>query len=385
MGELLLLSFLIVIYFNARKSLSISLFLKVVVTILIMWGALIILRGEWNGSRTALMLNVIGHNGVILYLLPLLVFLPLSGFTLHKILYLLFLYSLFIYPLWLLNIQDLIQRGSFSYRTETIGVFLAFLSGFLLFFHPIFTKGQNLAIRITLLIYLVLMLINARRNICFSIITLLFLAYLVNSFIVKKEAIYSNILAFGGVLILILIILINLNSLLSGFFSYLGERGTTDTRSGVEELFFYDFNRSGINDWLFGRGLNGTYYQEMVDSDTGEITTDRGGIETGYLDLVLKGGILYNILLLVILIPAIVKGLGSRKMVGVSCGLFLLTYLVDLYTTSPLSSVSIRSILFYLCISVCYRKVRYIGYRDLKRLKYRYDKKLKNKIYMKIR
>ncbi len=42
-----------------------------------------------------------------------------------------------------------------------------------------------------------------------------------------------------------------------GLFSHLMERGTDDTRTGVEECLFNDMEQM---DWIVGKGMNGEYY-----------------------------------------------------------------------------------------------------------------------------
>lgn len=73
-------------------------------------------------------------------------------------------------------------------------------------------------------------------------------------------------------------------------FAYLMERGLDDTRSAVEEAFFADMQ---IEDYIFGRGLNGTYYDPMGIFE--HINFQRPGHETGYLNLILHSGCLFLI------------------------------------------------------------------------------------------
>ena len=69
-------------------------------------------------------------------------------------------------------------------------------------------------------------------------------------------------------------------------FVVLFDRIDADTRSGVEDDFFRDF--TGVEEWLFGRGMDGTYRSPSV----AELDTmNRRGIETGYLNIILHGGL----------------------------------------------------------------------------------------------
>ena len=124
--------------------------------------------------------------------------------------------------------------------------------------------------------------------------------------------------------------MINWDNLTQNTFKSMSQRAKEDTRSGVEEFFFADFLTSPIEDWIWGRGMDGGYYQEMFDSETGEINTNRTAIETGYLYMILKGGI-------------------NKRTRYI--GLILATYLIDSYTTIPICILTPRAILFWFCVS----------------------------------
>ncbi len=359
--------FIVYYFFKAKKTFKgLSRYASILVLLLFFWGIAIIMRGDWNVKGTKLMLNLIGNKGIMLYFLPLLFFLPLNNLVLGRILKLFFTTLLLCFPAWIINANQLIQSGDkYSYRTESIGVFLPFFAGFLLLLPNFFKRKEKLLMYLVFGIYFLLMLMNARRNVCLSFLNYGIMAVFVSFFVVNKRKASGNFMKVIAAAVISLILLLNLDSLFTGAFRYLDQRGTEDTRSGVETMFIYDFDSSGYQDWLFGRGMNGTYYQVMRDEETGEVETNRSVIETGYLDLVLRGGIIYDLLILLILIPAIFWGLLSKKLLGISCGLFLSTYLIDLYTTAPLSTIGVRQVLFWFCISICYRKMRFLGVSDI--------------------
>ena len=80
--------------------------------------------------------------------------------------------------------------------------------------------------------------------------------------------------------------LVLFSNMADSFFSTLMERGTADSRSGVEEGFYKDMDSA--SDWIFGRGWFGQYYEPAYG-------IFRSSIETGYLALILRGGLLYLI------------------------------------------------------------------------------------------
>ena len=76
------------------------------------------------------------------------------------------------------------------------------------------------------------------------------------------------------------------SNMADSFFSTLIERGNEDTRGGVEDGFYADMKSQ--NDWIFGRGWFGQYYEPLIGMF-------RHGVETGFLTLILRGGLLYLI------------------------------------------------------------------------------------------
>lgn len=362
--ELLTFFIIILYYLKSKPTLQeTGKYINTIMVLLLIWSFIIIIRGNWNLGTKELIFNVISSRGVILYLLPFIFFLRYDVNSIKSILTIFFYAALLSFPLWVLNSNDLIQSGNIiSYRSEGIGGYLQFFAGFLLFMSLIFNYRKKGLIMAVFAIYLVLMLLNGRRNVVFSLCLYGCLSYLLYIiFSAKKEKYGIVILTVLSLSVLSLYIISNLD-INKGFLSYFVERLGADTRSGVTAVYFYDFNHSPKSDFIIGRGMSGTYYFNSVqDRITGEVLIDRPGIETGYLDMILKGGLVYDILIMLVLIPGIFKGLKSKQFLGTACALFLLTYLIDLYSTAPISIFSPRALLFWFCISICYRKERYLN------------------------
>jgi hypothetical protein len=68
-------------------------------------------------------------------------------------------------------------------------------------------------------------------------------------------------------------------------------------------------------DWVIGRGMLGQYYCPGVDEATfqNSYTDYRNMIETDYLNIILKGGLISLGLVLLITIPAAIKGIFYSK------------------------------------------------------------------------
>lgn len=310
----------------------------------------VILRGEWGGLNTKdFLLKVVSNTKG--WLLPMLL-LPLPNMKYFQpITKLFFKASLFIFPLWLFSMSDLVQVG--TYKGEGIGVYLGFFSAFLLGLSPLFKKKQKY---ITLLIwgvYFLLMMLNARRNASFSLAVYALIAYVFSILhnIKKHPAKYIVICCFS--IITTLVMYLNFDNLSSGIFSNMSKRASEDTRSGVEELFFLDFAKSPVEDWIFGRGMDGGYYQIVKNEETGEETDNRQGIETGYLTMMLKGGLVYDFVVVIMMITALHGAFRKENDVAIKfIATILITYFLDMYTTNPVVDFGVRSILFWFIISV---------------------------------
>ena len=136
-------------------------------------------------------------------------------------------------------------------------------------------------------------------------------------------------------------------------FSNMSKRASENTRSGVEELFFLDFAKSPVEDWIWGRGMDGGYYQEVVNEDTGEISDKRQGIETGYLTMMLKGGLAYDVVVVLMMLAALHGVFRKDNDIIIKyISVILITYFLDMYTTNPVVDYGVRSILFWFIISV---------------------------------
>lgn len=308
----------------------------------------IIIRGNWPNSIKDILLTIISPSQVMAFILPFII-LPLPNSKhLMTILKCFYFGAILVIPIWLLNSNQLIQVNNFS--GETIGAFLPFFAAFLLGFLPLFSKKKRIIIVAIWGCYFILMLLNARRNVSFSLCLYgIFFICISNYEKIKK----SKLMLFpitAVILLLSAIITINSDSITQDIFQNMSKRINEDTRSGVEKLFFTDFINSPIEDWIVGRGMDGGYKQETLNTETGEISTTRNVIETGYLHMILKGGVLYALTIIAIIFFALKRVKRNRYYIFIF--LVLASYLIDNYTTNPISLFSVRSIIFWLCISI---------------------------------
>lgn len=106
------------------------------------------------------------------------------------------------------------------------------------------------------------------------------------------------------------------------FFSYLLERGMYDNRSDRNDDLIVDMTAKG--DWLCGRGWFGQYYDNVYGY--------RGSIETGALALLLRGGFLYFVPYVAILLFTFINGsFRSKNILCKSFGLLAGLQILYLY------------------------------------------------------
>lgn len=133
---------------------------------------------------------------------------------------------------------------------------------------------------------------------------------------------------------------------ISDNFASMSDRILEDTRSDTEIDFYKDF---GTFDWIVGRGMDGTYKSLSVSlSDK----LYRNLIETGYLNLILHGGVLFLIPYVYFLLLAIRRGFKSKNPYQKSFALYVAVHLVFLYPGGT-PSLDLRYTILFILISFC--------------------------------
>lgn len=148
-------------------------------------------------------------------------------------------------------------------------------------------------------------------------------------------------------------------SLYQDKFQYMESRLEQDlfsSREGVQKAMTKDFANSPL-DYIWGRGGNGSYY---INSELSELDgNQRRSMETGYLAMILKGGVIYLILHLLILFPAVYKGLfQSNNMLTKAGALFILIAILEL-GPAGCNRATLYSLMSWLFVGMCYsREIR---------------------------
>lgn len=155
---------------------------------------------------------------------------------------------------------------------------------FLLCYKENLSKIEKHIIVVAFVVSLLSALLSARRTVSAYVIL-----FFIVAFFNQETNISKKLGRYIVASVIIIVIYMFCIPYLIIFFPFMGERLLDDTRSGVETCFWADFG--SVYDWIWGRGAYGTYYDPtFLNTD---MDVYRHGIETGYLSILLWGGVLY--------------------------------------------------------------------------------------------
>lgn len=134
----------------------------------------------------------------------------------------------------------------------------------------------------------------------------------------------------------------------SSLFEYLFHRGMEDSRSGVDKALL-----AQMSTWeqIVGKGLNGRYYYPIYMGDY--LKGWRYGSETGFYNIVLKGGYLMAFTYILLLAIPAYKGLfKSQNFLCKAGGFFIFLSLLELYPFGWLE-FSIKFLIIWMMVVLC--------------------------------
>lgn len=308
----------------------------------------ILARVEWKNSLNDLIIHLLNSTVAPQYVLPF-VILPLPNYRYRRLIYsILFYASWLAVPIWFMNSQKLVQEAWFG---ESLGAYLPMISAFLLVFDENTTPKRKLINVVLYLTYLLLMILNARRNVVFYLIIFGTIAFYVNYVVNSAKKQRRNFV----ILLISFILPITLLSMPFYEFEFMerfNSRIKVDSRSVVEAFFMADYINAPVEDWVIGRGADGGYYQKEYDLDHFFIGDNRKVIETGYLNMILKGGFIYALAIVMIMLIVLIRLLRVKGRDAIALRLILLLFFIDLYATLVVTRLDIKTVLFWLIISL---------------------------------
>jgi len=329
-------------------------YLKAVFLLFFSWLIFTILRGSRYDSPYIQFLLFNGDFGVLPYFVPLIILFPrdlvfykkfFDVITVLGILYI-------VYDIIFINVlldPDRTPNLIYQNSAERFIKCLSVPVGFLLFTFNYHSKRRRLFAIVIILVNLFIAIYRARRGLILltsTTLVIFFVLYFASS---RKKILLifiSAILAFVAYRFVS-----TYSQSEDSIFNFLSERANEDTRNPVEQCFYSDLK---TRDWIVGKGLNGDYFCPIIDED--DVTGYRDAIETDYLNIILKGGLVSLGLLLLILIPAIFLGLlYSRNTLSKAASLWIALWIVSLYP-SNVTTFSLNYFLVWISVGICYSK-----------------------------
>lgn len=326
--------------------------------VLIYYGIFLIFRTLFYDDNKAIFGNVFttlfGNTqvGALVFLLPFFIFFTVRRQIIWELKNILFLILIISIPI---SIYNIIVRNDEGFNF----VFFIQCICFLFIFFPYFNKKiKNLIILATVLLLLVLLLISERA----AFLSLLsgILSYILISFVKSKRVL--RIIASAVIFISIAILSFGLYYKIS-VFEVLPQLFSDDKSADLamdSRTFLYlelseDLHRN--DSWVFGKGILGSYYSvtmEMAAVNGYDVDSkNRIGIETGFLQYILKGGLLYLILYMIIMIIAIFRALKFANNDFLKIVAFMLVGRFFISTISEYPAFDLKNIIFWILMGLC--------------------------------
>ncbi len=295
--------------------------------------------------------------GILPYFVPTILLFPKNIYYLKKIftviviLGILFIaYSLYYWG----ELKDPSDNLTSQQMMEIFSKTLSIPCGFLVITYIYHSNSRKAFAFFVIGLALLLALIRGRRAIMFMNICYLLIFYVI--YLSRNKVKFSTVvLSLFLAAAMLLAGLKFYNAHKTGTFSLIAGRLTEDTRSAVEDCFYDDMNTM---DWVVGKGMMGEYYCPGVDDATIEngYTDYRSMIETDYLNIILKGGLINLVLLLLITLPAVFKGLFySRNILSKAAAVWILLWIIDLYPAT-VHTFTLNYLLVWIGVGICYSK-----------------------------
>ncbi len=333
-------------------------YLQVLFTLYMFWISFIVIRDFPSNYDQIKFMLFDGWFGGILYLSPLFILLPLKLFYLKKIFQAIFILAIAFLFYDAFFIKDLLSQGVNLNSLNIVEYFsktLAVPAFFLLMAYSYHSNRRKFFLIIILLVTIFFALVRARRGLLFMCgLTAGFSYLLYLSQTRNKLFLIIVTITGGGILFLFALELFTSNS--NNIFEYITDRGMEDTRSTVELCFYQDLSSL---DWIIGKGMMGEYFCPGIDPN--DVTGYRSTIETDYLQIILKGGLISLALFLLITIPAIFKGLFySDNLLSKAAAIWIVWILLNMYP-STIHTFTMQYVLLWIAVGICYSKnIRYM-------------------------
>lgn len=322
----------------------------VICLIMVIRGYLINYNYQWISMAGCLNFHFLDKYYLLPYLMPIVCFIPWRYYKLDRyvvyaswiglisfVVLLIFWRSIVQSSVTAMNNDDVLGVDSgIDYRFYTAFAFVSLLSAYI--------KPKMWLLNMLGLVAMSLInMIAARRGSSLSMAVLFVGALFFWAKNNRHKYKFMNILLVGVILSAAIYFVLH-----SSIFDFLFMRGLEDTRSGVDEALLSQMSDSEL---IFGKGLNGRYYYPILEDDY--LNGWRYGSETGFYNIVLKGGYLMAfVYVLLLIIPAYNGLFRSNNFLCKAGGFFILLSLLELYPFGWLE-FSVKFLAIWMMVVLC--------------------------------
>lgn len=345
--------------FNGLYSLLFVTYLLVTL-VMVIRGYTIDYEYQWNSFKGMINLTLFYPTYILPYIMPLIVLIPISETNFSKIVKYSIIAAILIFICVPFNIDKIISSSlvNESFGKEFREIYSPFVFVVLLYMY-IPTK-KWLYNFFAFLCVMFIALLSARRgnSVIMAIIFVVALYNWSNNLKTKRLRLISKL---SAIIILFSAIYIFFTS---PYTSYIRERGMEDNRTAVDEALLSQMDDMEL---VFGKGLNGRYYFPILEDDAQNGW--RYTSETGFYNIVLKGGYLMAILhIIVLLYPALLGIFKSRNNLCKMLGVYIIISLLELYPFGHLL-FNFKFLIIWTGVLLCYRKeIRRMNDIEIKQL-----------------
>ncbi len=298
--------------------------------VMIIRGYLIDYNFIWHTTIGAINYHLFKTTYLLCYLMPFVALIPIRYFNFRLILNYSIIFALITIVLSFAYRNEIIQNSILramdveieetAVKATQVSFYGTFI--FLTLLYKYLPRRQWRINMLGLVVTLLLLVIDARRGgvVLISMI-------LLGALYFRAQSKNRNTRIFTMLFNIVFLVVIAYYILQSSLSSYLLERGIENTRTYVDEAMS---SQMSTTDWFFGKGLNGRYYCPIKTDDY--LNGWRYGIETGFYNLVLKGGYFLAITyVLLLVIPAINGLFRSNNLFCKAGGYYLLYHLISMW------------------------------------------------------
>lgn len=320
---------------------------KTILWLFFLYEAIIVSRGiptDYNNVKELIQMDYLFW----VYLIPIFIFFDKRLITLAYLMNAIYFLAISFFLICLVKPSLILERAT----AENFIHPFVFGCGFLLLNARYLSKTKKTVAFLAMAVGIFSFVYLARRNGIISYATLILGAAAINARYLSASKLFKIFPIIIGVIV---IGLLSTDSMPASFTEKISKRLTEDSRTGI-----FDFYFDGMKGYeVYGKGMQGQFYYPSggtgEDGETRDMIFYRKGIENGYLQLNLNGGIIYVVLFALVLLPAVFLGLfRSSNQLSQAAGVVVLSWLIDMGVYG-LPRLTTEYVLVWICAGICYK------------------------------